>query len=292
MSISFHTVNQTRVQRFGKGASILRSNSPISDDQIRAVAPSIFAEGKHASRSDRYSYIPTSEVLSGLRREGYQPFAVYQGGSGDNEKRNYTKHMLRLRHESVATPGVGQTFREIVLINAHDGTSSYQLMAGIFRLVCSNGMVVGDGTIEQVRVKHSGDVIPSVIEGCNHILARLPEASEAVAEMNALQLSAPEQQAFAAAALQLRYDSGEAPIQSAELLTLKRREDSAPTLWNTLNTVQENVIRGGLSYVQRDERGRRVARRQTREVRGIDQNTAINRALWTLAEEMKRLKAA
>jgi hypothetical protein len=293
MNISYSTVNQTRVQRFGKGASILRSNSPIADDQIRAVAPSIFATDKHASRSERYQYIPTSEVLTGLRREGYQPFAVYQGGSGDDVKRNFTKHMLRLRHESVAAPGVGQTFQEIVLINAHDGTSSYQLMAGIFRLVCSNGMVVGNGTIEQVRIKHTGDVIPSVIEGCNHILHRLPEASESVAEMNSLQLSAPEQAAFASAALQLRYDSpAETPITSDKLLTLKRRDDAQPTLWNTLNTVQENIIRGGISYIQRNERGHRVARRQTREVRGIDQNTAINRALWTLAEEMKRIKAA
>lgn len=154
-------------------------------------------------------------------------------------------------------------------------------------------MVVGNGTIEQVRVKHTGDVIPSVIEGCNHILQRLPEASESVAEMNSLQLSAPEQAAFASAALQLRYDSPEeSPITSDKLLTLKRRDDAAPTLWNTLNTVQENIIRGGISYIQRNEQGHRVARRQTREVRGIDQNTAINRALWTLAEEMKRIKAA
>lgn len=290
MNISYSTVNQTRVQRFGKNAAILRSNSPLADEQIRSVAPSIFAETAHGSRSERYSYIPTSQVLAGLRAEGFQPFAVYQGGSGDDEKRNFTKHMIRLRHETtVAT--VGQTFQEIVLINAHDGTSSYQLMGGMFRMVCSNGMVVGNGTIEQVRVKHTGDVIPAVIEGCNHILHRLPEASESVAEMNALQLTEPEQQAFARAALTLRYDETESPITADKLLTLKRREDAQPTLWNTLNTVQENVIRGGISYIQRNDRGHRVARRQTREVRGIDQNTAINRALWTLAEEMQRLKA-
>jgi hypothetical protein len=63
-------------------------------------------------------------------------------------------------------------------------------------------------------------------------------------------------------------------------------------MWNTLNAVQENLIRGGLRYNQRNESGRLVARRRTREVGGIDQNTNINRALWALAEEMKKLKAA
>ena len=92
--------------------------------------------------------------------------------------------------------------------------------------------------------------------------------------------------------LAARYDEGTAPVEAARLLTAQRHEDHAPTLWNTLNTVQENVIRGGLSYIQRDDTGRRIARRQTREVRGIDQNTGLNRALWTLAAEMQKLKAA
>lgn len=292
MNILTHSVNPTaRIQRFGRGSSIIRSRTPLGDDQIRAAAPSIFAEGKHESRSARYSYIPTSEVLAGLRKEGFQPYEIRQGGSGDEVKRQFTKHLIRFRHDSAAGVQVGGHLREIVMINAHDGTSSYQLMAGIFRLVCSNGMVVGEGTIEQVRVKHTGDVIPAVIEGCNSILQRLPEVSENVREMEALQLSEAERGIFARAALQLRYDAGEAPIEAPKLLTVQRRDDATPTLWNTLNTVQENIIRGGIRYEEQRDGARRPIRRQTREVRGIEQNTGLNRALWTLAEEMKRLKA-
>ena len=64
--------------RFGRNVNTLRTNQPLSDDQIRAVAPSIFAEDKHASRSERYTYIPTVDVLTGLRREGFEPFMVAQ----------------------------------------------------------------------------------------------------------------------------------------------------------------------------------------------------------------------
>lgn len=283
---------QSRVQKFGKSARTLRSKSdPLTDDQIRGACPSIFADQAHGSRSARYSYIPTSEVLTSLRKEGFQPFMVTQGGSRDEEKRDFTKHMIRLRHESLAAPSVGQTFNEIVLVNSHDGTSSYQLMAGMFRLICSNGMIVGAGNgFDEVRVKHSGDVNGAVIDGCVEILNRLPEVSSRVQEWNGLSLTSAEQNAFAAAALAIRYDDGEAPFVAEKLLTVKRQEDVKPTLWNTLNTVQENVIRGGIGYTLRDENGRRKQIRRTREVAGIDQNVKLNRALWILAEEMKKLK--
>jgi len=285
------TTSTPRIQRFGKGGAILRSNSPLSDDAIRQAAPSIFADGKHDSRSIRYTYIPTSEVLGMLRKEGFQPFSVQQGGSGDEEKRAFTKHMIRLRHESALDLGVGSTFREIVLVNSHDGTSTYQLTAGLFRLVCLNGMVVGEGLMESVRVKHVGDVGQMVIEGCYDILQRLPEVSESVREMNDLTLSQPEREALARAALIARYDDpADAPIEAPKLLALNRRDDAAPTLWNTLNTVQENIIKGGTRYVAENKNGKRI-RRQTREIRGIDQNVGVNRALWTLAEEMKKIKA-
>jgi hypothetical protein len=265
----------------------------IEPDRLRQIAPSVFAEGAHGSRSAAYKYIPTSEILAGLAREGFRPYAVMQGGSRDDEKRGFTKHLLRLRHDNQALQ-VGGTHNEIILLNSHDGTSSYRLMAGVFRLVCGNGMVVAENLIDDIRIPHKGDIEGQVIEGCISILDRLPEVSESVHQMNALRLTPGEQQAFARAALIAKYDDADkpAPVTADQILTLRRNEDVAPTMWNTLNAVQENLIRGGLRYNQRNESGRLVARRRTREVGGIDQNTNINRALWALAEEMKKLKAA
>ncbi len=283
---------RSSVQRFGSSSRVLRSKSPLTDDQILAVAPSVFATSPHVSRSARYAAIPTSEVLKSLRREGFQPFAVTQGGSRDEEKRGFTKHMLRLRHESTMAAQVGDSFQEIVLVNSHDGTSSYQLMAGMFRLVCSNGMVVGAGAgFDEVRVKHQGDVIPAVIDGCVEILNRLPGVQNEVNNWQALQLTEGEQNAFASAAMAIRYEE-EKPFEATKLLTVKRYDDAKPTLWNTLNTIQENVIRGGVGYVLRDENGRRKQIRRTREVAGIDQNVKLNRGLWVLAQEMAKLKAS
>jgi hypothetical protein len=112
-----------------RNAQGLRADHPLADDQIRAVAPSIFADAAHSSRSARYTYIPTSDVLAGLRREGFQPFMVCQTRVRNQEKREHTKHMIRMRH---AGQIASREANEIILLNSHDGTSSFQLLAGMF----------------------------------------------------------------------------------------------------------------------------------------------------------------
>ena len=88
----------TLATRFARNARVLRTDAPLSEDQMRGAAPSVFAEGKHASRSERYTYIPTIDVLRGLRKEGFEPFMVAQGQSRVKGKAEFTKHMVRMRH--------------------------------------------------------------------------------------------------------------------------------------------------------------------------------------------------
>ncbi|MBJ9689047.1 DUF945 domain-containing protein, partial [Burkholderia vietnamiensis] len=187
---------------FRYGSPILRADSPLSDDQIRSVAPSIFADGKHASRSERYTYIPTIDVLRGLRNEGFQPFMVCQSRVRDPGKREYTKHMLRLRH---ATQIVGEEANEVVLLNSHDGTSSYQMLAGVLRFVCQNGMVAGD-SVRDIRIPHKGNIARNVIDGAFDVLDTFDLIREQTDSMRGVELDRAEQHAFARSALALRYD--------------------------------------------------------------------------------------
>ena len=84
--------------RFSGNAIALRSQHPLTNDQIAEVAPSILAHTAHESRSARYSYIPTVDVLDALRKEGFQPFMVCQTRVRNEDMRDFTKHMIRLRH--------------------------------------------------------------------------------------------------------------------------------------------------------------------------------------------------
>jgi hypothetical protein len=289
-----------RMARFGSGSVVLRARGDVAleEGQIIKAAPSIGAQGKHESRSEKYTYIPTIDVLRGLIKEGFQPVEVRQGGSRDELKRGFTKHMIRMRHagDSVSRLSmVGDSVREIVLLNSHDGTSSYQLMNGLYRLVCLNGLITCEGG-EMQRVAHKGDIIGQVIEGAYTVLSQGDATRERVKEMQSLQLSNGEQEAFASAALELRFNDKDeegkrkaAPIEPRQLLGVRRHEDAGNDMWKTFNRVQENIIQGGNGYVHRAADGQR-SRRHTRPVNSIDGNVSINRALWVLASKMQELK--
>jgi hypothetical protein len=261
----------------------VRSHLPLSNEQIMAVAPSIFAEEKHASRSERYTCIPTGDVLRGLRKEGFSPFMVCQTKCRDEGKREHAKHMVRMRHTSQIESAEAN---EIILLNSHDGSSSYQMLSGVFRFVCSNGMVSGD-TLSDIRIRHKGNIVDNVIDGAFRVLEEFEQIGGQMDGMKVLTLSQGEQSAFARAALALKFDTelAPAPVTESQVLRPRRMEDGAGDLWTTFNRVQENLVKGGL-------RGRSATGqvRTTREVKGIDQNIKLNRALWVLAEEMRKIK--
>ncbi len=273
------------VSRFASRSPSLRSDYPLTDDQIHRVAPSIFADAPHESRSQRYAYIPTAAVLAELRKEGFQPFMVTQTRVRDEGKREHTKHMIRLRHASQIN---GAEANEIVLLNSHDGTSSYQMLAGMFRFVCSNGLVCGD-TVADVRVPHKGDVSGHVIEGAYEVLRDFDRVKDSRDAMRAITLDEGEAEVFARSALALKYDPTDnkpAPITESQILMPRRFDDRRPDLWSVFNRTQENLTKGGLHG--RSANGRR---QQTRPVQGIDSDVRLNRALWMLADGLRQLKA-
>jgi hypothetical protein len=269
--------------KFGVRSPILRSEEPLTEDQMRGVAPSIFAETAHTSRSLKYSYIPTSTVLTSLRKEGFQPFMVAQTRVRDDSRHEFTKHMVRLRH---ATQINDTEANEIVLLNSHDGTSSYQMVSGMLRFVCCNGIVCGDG-VSDVRVPHKGQIVDRVIEGAYEVLDGFGLVREKRDAMRAITLAPEEAHIFARSALALKYDepAKPAPITEAQILAPRRFEDDRPDLWSTFNRVQESLTKGGLP--SRSANGRR---QHTRAVEGIDQNVKLNRALWMLADAMRQIK--
>jgi hypothetical protein len=302
---------------FTPGAPInaLRTQTPLTIDQVRTLAPSAFATKPHSSRSDRYTYIPTSEVIAGLMREGFQPFKATQSRSRIEGKAEFTKHMIRFRHPDATMQKVGDAVPEVILVNSHDGTSAYKLIAGLFVLVCSNGLIVSDGTVGMLTVMHKGDIVNDVIEGSFQIVQQAQKTLAKADTWKQLQLTAGEQGAFADAARELRFADAEGtihtPITAAQLLRPRREADAngpvgwrgastdvgpKPDLWHTFNVVQENVIKGGLSGTQKtiDKQTNRPTYRRitTREVKGIDQDVKLNRAMWMLAERMEELKKA
>src|SRR5438105_4991597 len=255
----------------------------MSLDQIRTVAPSVFSTKPYAAMSEKYRFFATSHVVEALMHEGFAVVRAQQSCTRIEGKGDFTKHLLRFRHVSMADSAVASTVPEIVLINSHDGSSAYHLSLGLYRIICTNGLVVKSAGIEDIRVRHSGreSLIQDVIEGSYTIIHEAPTALAQVEQWQHLHLSPPEQEVLAEAALELRDSTLE--VQPRALLAPRRWEDGHPDrprdVWRTMNTVQENLLKGGVQG--RNEQGQR---RRLRGVKSVDGDMRINRALWVLAE--------
>ncbi|WP_439413253.1 DUF932 domain-containing protein, partial [Enterobacter ludwigii] len=230
-------------------------------------------------RSPSYTYIPTITLLENLQREGFQPFFACQSRVRDPDRREHTKHMLRLRRAGQIN---GQQVPEIIILNSHDGASSFQLLPGIFRSVCTNSLVCGQ-SFGEIRVPHRGNVVERVIEGAYEVLDIFDRVEEKREAMASLLLPPPAQHALANAALTYRFGEEHQPVTATQILTPRRYEDRQNDLWTTYQRLQENLLKGGLSG--RTAKGKCT---HTRAVNGIDGDIRLNRALWVMAEELQQ----
>lgn len=278
--------------KFGKGAVELTSRNglPLDLDAIATACPSVLAEDRHPSRSERYTFISTNDLMRGLAKEGFHPYSILQAGSKDEGKRAFTKHLIRFRSETTVR-NINGSLYEVCLLNSHDGTTSEKMYGGFFRFACKNGSIFFDGEATEVRVPHTGNILDRVIEGAYTVLSQAQLAVEHVENFQRITMGRDEQMALATAARALRFEDEHA-VRPEQLLQTRRMEDRPNDLWTCFNRVQENVMRGGLSYTQTNAQTGRSTNRQTGAVRSVDGDVKLNRALWVLAEEMAKIKQA
>jgi hypothetical protein len=261
--------------------------SIMSDEQLRQRAPAAFAVSPHISRSDRYGFVPTSDVIKALRAEGFYPVSAQQSNCRDDARVEYAKHMIRFRRDDAP---VDSLVPEVVLVNSHDGTSGYQLIGGLFRFICCNGLMLSN-RFESVAVLHRKDQVRDVIEGSYRVIKEARKGLEQAREMSKVLLTHDEQRLLAASVHAERFGHSEVGklIAAEELLKAKRKDDLRNDLWTTTNRLQEYAIGGGLRAWDRSKRYRRVT---ARAVTGIDQTIHLNRAIWGFADRLMELKAA
>ena len=255
----------------------------MSEATLRQRAPSIYASGPMAGVSARYTFVPTARIVDGLGEHGWVPVAVEEQRSRTEARRGYQKHLLRFRRaEQMQT--LDEWNVELVLLNSHDKGCAYQLHAGIYRRICSNGLVLSELSFETIRFRHAGLLADEVVQASFRLLDFLPRVGELVNRFRSRELEPRESLDLAKHALLLRYESAEAaPVEPTTLLQARRPEDEGRDLWRTMNCVGENLERGGVSDWHKDRRGKL---RSVRPLRGIDSKVNLNKGLWGLAEQL------
>jgi len=241
---------------------------------IKSAAPSVFATSPSPKMTGKYTFVPTEQVLEFFDREGWQVSSVKQTGRGV-----HSLHEIKFRNGEL--PKVGDTVVEAIIRNSHNGTAAFSLSAGLFRLVCSNGLTVPTSVADRFTMRHNHFTFDEVKGLAESFSKKLPMISQSVGRMMSRELSDDEKIRFVQQSAKIRFNA-EKTFNDMEVLGLlqpNRVEDEGNSLWQVFNTVQEKFIRGGVSV--NNSRGKNTKMRKIDNI--IAQNT-INTKLWELAE--------
>ena len=258
--------------------------NPLTTDELLAQAPALFTEEPHFEVSDMYHFIPTIDVINEIKQHNWYPTSVQEASVKDESKDGYQRHLVRFRHfEDLLNPKDNAV--ELLLFNSHDRSTAFSISAGIYRFVCANGLVIADSVFESYKIKHIGDRENDVLAAINNIAAFKPELEAKIHTLESITLSDAEKVSFAKSALPLRFDK-HLEIDPQDLLIPHRIEDEYDDLYTVLNILQENLLRGSISGINK-ETGRRFT---SREITSIGKDVDVNQGLWNIAERIANIK--
>jgi len=256
--------------------------APISLEAAREKAPAIFAEGPHSRLSKNYKFTSSLELISHFDSLGFKLTNAKQSSS-KNANPLYTQygtHIMEFQSPELYMKdnrGGIEGRPTIMVINNHNGDRPLQIEAGIFRLVCSNGLVIKTqdfGSMKERHIKYNIDEVKQILD------QKVSTVEHAVANINrwiSREMSSKEQFAFATEALALRLSGDRQPEQYeiTGLLEARRKEDVGSDLWRVFNRAQEGLVRGGFS----------LNNREARPIKNPMAEFELNQQLWTIAEK-------
>lgn len=289
-----------------------RSLTAMTDNQLRAKAPAIFAENPHQRTSDNYLFIPTINLVEGLRSVGWEAVAAKQSGNrkSSSEAKETNKHAIFFARTDALQRGAnyGDSLPLVKLENAHNGSSAFGLSTGFFRILCSNGLTVPDSIYSAPRVRHVQNMVNEAKEATLTVLRDFPRLIEMRDSLASIQLSPEEKMLLADAATDIFFTREErqrvnaayqksrsgtwvrggyklAPIE-AQIAQPQYYDRGKNDLWTVSNSIQENLIKGGRINLVSETGDIRA----TRVVTAIDRDNDIHEKLFALTQKFAELK--
>ena len=263
----------------------------MTKEEIREKAPFVFCKEKtNPGTSDKYTFADTETLIDDMAKLGWGVTDCKQQRA--NKRSNIRSfHTLAFQNPDIYLTndkGEIEAFPRIIVSNSHDGFHSFKFMAGLYRLVCSNGVILADAEFTAFSVRH----INYDFGELQKIVAQSIELTHTkvgvINDMQGTRLSVEQKQALAAKAIAIRkglkWEDLKVDNQDIEdMLVPVRKEDEGDDLWSVFNVLQEKVIKGDFQLGKTKTGKRRKARPITGAAKDID----VNQALFLAAEYLK-----
>ena len=264
----------------------LENSKFLSMEQIQKQAPSVFTKKGSHETSDKYTHIPTDRIIKDMELLGWGVVDAKEVKARKNSTKGFQKHLLVFRNDEVVINGDdGDTvFPQILLTNSHDGKNSFTFTAGLFRMVCENGLVVSTTEFENMKIRHMGYDFETLQDTIKAMVEKLPLTVESMNKLRQTEMEEKQILDFARKAIEVRFGENQTNTQHIqvdlkEFITPTREEDQGNDLWSVFNVVQEKLIEGDFEYTF----GSKI--RKARKIKNFKQDLELNAKLYDLALE-------
>ena len=252
-------------------------------EELKETTPSIFTKKGSSNTSKKYTHIPTDRVIKDLELLGWGVVDAKQVKARKGE--GYQKHLVVFRNPDVVINGKdGDTvYPQILLTNSHDAKNSFQFQAGLFRMICENGLVIADKQFEDYKIRHMGYDFETLQGIIKEMVSNLDLTVESMNKMKATELSEDQTLELAKLMLETRIkDTNNTFTDQSikDVLIPQRKEDKGFGLWEVFNRVQENIIEGNFEYNTIGGKSR-----QARIIKNFKQDMKVNSKMFEQALE-------
>ena len=262
----------------------------MTKDQLKEVCPLAFADAPTNPKvSGKYLFVNTETIVDDLDKLGWKPVQAAQR-KGRGKSTIFSKHMVAFQNPDIMIKGKDgdDSFPRIIMTNSHDGMQAFKFSVGIFRLVCSNGLVVADEQFSDFKIKHKGYSFEELRGVVNEAVADLPNKVEVLNDMKQRILSSQEKNKLALDAMLIR--AGIVPGSEKakkfnyddetiiDILDPKRDEDKGDDLWRVFNVIQEKITQGDFHAALTGAKVRKV-----RKIKSFEKDLKVNKELFKLA---------
>ena len=260
----------------------------LTEDEIRQRCPLVFATSPTNDKvSEKYIVANTYTVIQDMEKLGWKVVRAAQRRATKKSSKRFSYHMVALQNPDIKITKqvdggeeIVECFPQIILTNSHDGLSCFQFRVGLYRCICSNGLVISDAELSEFKIRHIYYSFENLRAVVGRILEALPSKVERMSQMSNVLLSEDQKLDFAKKALSIRKGVKEEELQADEetykdLLTPVRKEDEGDSLWNVYNVLQEKVIKGGYTTAEEGKKARKV-RKVTSFIKELDFSRRID----------------
>ena len=257
----------------------------MSKKEISNVAPSVFTMTPSNEVTDKYTHIPTEKVIDDMEELGWGVVDAQEVKARTKSTKGFQKHLLVFRSNDIVINGEdGDTvFPQILLTNSHDGKNAFTFTAGLFRMICANGLVIADTEFEDVKMRHMGYTFEDLQVMIKEMVEKLPLTVGSMNKMKETELEGDQVLELAKSLLNIRVEGTDNTFNDVAItnvLESQRKEDEGRGLWEVFNRVQENIINGNFYYNTKSGK-----QRQARIIKNFKQDINLNRSMFAKALE-------